>query len=49
MQTIINVQMAKFVEERLNVKYENGRAFSQMEDLLFYKDVVVMPKVKIRL
>ena len=45
-----NVQMAKFVEKNLNVKFENGRAFyefSQMEeDLLSYREVVVMPKVK---
>ena len=45
-----NVQMAKFVEEKLKVEFKNGRAFyefSQMEeDLLFYRDVVMMPKVK---
>ena len=45
-----DIQMAKFVEEKLNVKFENGRAFyefSQMEeDLLYYRDVVVMPKVR---
>ena len=44
-----NVQMAKFVTEKLKVKFENGKAFyefTQMEeDLLYYKDVVVMPKV----
>jgi hypothetical protein len=46
-----DVQMAKFVEERLGAKFENRRAFyefTQMEeDLLFYRDVVAMPKVKI--
>ena len=44
-----NVQMAEFVKEKLRVKFENGKAFyefTQMEeDLLYYKDVVVMPKV----
>ena len=44
-----NVQMAKFVEDKLKVKFENGRAFyefTQMEeDFLFYKDVVPMHKV----
>ena len=41
-----NVQMANFVEERLKIKFENGRAFyefTQMEDLLYYRDVVRMP------
>ena len=46
-----DVQMAKFVEEKIEVKFENGRAFyefTQMEeDLLFYRDVVAMPKVRI--
>ena len=48
-----NVQMAKFVEKKLandKVKFENGRAFYEfihtVEDFLFYKDVVLMPKVK---
>ena len=44
-----DVQMAKFVEEKLGVKFENRRAFYEfthgMEDLLFYRDVVAMPKV----
>ena len=47
-----NVQMAKFVEQKINkVKFENGKAFyefTQMEeDFLFYRDVVLMPKVKL--
>ena len=46
-----DVQMAKFVEEKLGVKFEKRRAFyefTQMEeDLLFYRDVVAMPKVRI--
>ena len=45
-----NIQLAKFVEKKLSIKYENGRAFYEFiqteEDLLFYRDVVVMPKVK---
>ena len=46
-----NVQMAKFVEQKLDkVKFENGKAFYEFiqkeEDFLFYKDVVLMPKVK---
>ena len=44
-----NVQMANLVEKKLKVKFENGRAFYEFtqteEDLLFYKDVVRMPKV----
>lgn len=49
-----NVQMAKFIKDKLNkVKFENGRAFYEFtqreEDLLFYKDVVLMPKVIIKL
>ena len=45
-----DVQMAKFVEDKLGAKFENGRAFyefTQIEDLLFYRDVVAMPKVNI--
>ena len=46
-----DVQMAKFVKEKLGVKFENGRAFYEFtqteEDLLFYRDIVVMPKVNI--
>ena len=45
-----NVPLANFVEKKLNVKFENGRAFyefTQMEDLIFYKDVVIMPKVNL--
>ena len=44
-----NAQMAKFVEEKLKVKFENGKAFyefTQMEeDMLFYRDVVLKSKV----
>ena len=44
-----DVQMAKFVEEKLGVKFEKRRAFyefTQMEeDLLFYRDIVAIPKV----
>ena len=45
-----NVQMSDFVEKTLNVKFENGRGFYEFtqtmeEDLHFYKEVVVMPKV----
>lgn len=47
-----NVQMAKFVKDKLkqdNAEFENGKAFYEFihmeEDLLFYKDVVLMPKV----
>ena len=43
--------MAKFIEKKLDtVKFENGRAFYEFihteEDLVFYRDVVAMPKVK---
>ena len=44
-----NVQMSVFIENTLETKFENGRAFYQLtkmeEDLLFYKEVVQMPKV----
>ena len=46
-----DVQMAKFVEEKLGVKFEDERAFYEFtqieEDMLFYRDIVAMPKVKI--
>ena len=46
-----NVQMAKFVKKKLHeIKFENGRAFYEFtekeEDLLYYKDIVLMSKVK---
>ena len=45
-----NVQMAKFIKDKLGEdKFENGKAFYEFtqreEDFLFYKDVVLMPKV----
>ena len=44
------VQMSDFVKKNLGVKFENGKAFyelTQEEDLLFYKEVVQMPKVMV--
>ena len=43
-----NVQMAKFIERKLEVEFENGKAFyefTQAEDLLYYRDVVRTSKV----
>ena len=44
-----NVQMSAFIERKLNLKFENGRAFHEFaeteEDLLCYSDVVGMKKV----
>ena len=44
-----NVRMSAFIERKLKLKFENGRAFHEFteteEDLLCYRDVVRMKKV----
>ena len=38
-----NVRMSKFIETKLNCKYEDGRAFYEAkreEDLLYYKKIL---------
>ena len=45
--------MSDFVQEVLEVSFENGKAFYEFtgskEDLIFYKEVVRMPKVNYHL
>ena len=45
-----NVPMATFVKSKLG-KFENGRAYYELaqnleEDFLYYKDIVLIPKVR---
>ena len=41
-----NVRMSDFVTEKLKLDFDNGKAFyefDQPEDLLYHKEVVIMP------
>ena len=41
-----NVRMSDFVTKKLKVDFDNGKAFyefNQPEDLLYHKEVVIMP------